>query len=345
MRTTVPAFLSLAFLCACGVDHGTTRDALDEELGDAPVELPPGQNEEVLPEDEDDDDGDLVEEIEPDDVVEEPVVEDPDEAATPDEAAAPGECVEYSTRHLHASMQHTDSIAQRRQAIDRAFVNPDGVTPDTISWTEIETQAQIDRIQNKAGWSTYWPHQPNNPVVNPRNAVPISWKDGVYEFVSGSSHKASDGLAGVSPHRYVTRVRLLHKPSGTYVVRVAHHAVSGVDSPNKSHRAYRLAAHAQDIAMFNDVMLGAAYPAIGAADFNTTHLRGKLLDENNGVQKYRFDVPESGGSHGSRLIDWIVHRKKDDNAYHLDAVRFVDLTPSDHKGVRARYIYRPPPCH
>ncbi len=267
-----------------------------------------------------------------------------DDAATDDAAATdPPVCVEYMAVHLHASMQHTDTVAERQRAIDKAFVNGDGTTPDTITWTEIETQAQIDRIHDRAGWATYWPHQPANPDVHPANAVPISWRTDVYQFVDGSSLKASDGLATVSPHRYVTRVRLRHIASGSEVVRVGHHAVSGVDNPDNNIE-YRLAAHAQNIAAFNDRMLGAARPAIGGGDFNTTRLRALLAAENDGTQPFRFDVPPTGGSHGARLIDYVVRRRSDGDVYVLGDVRFGDLAPSDHRGVRATYAYRPAPC-
>ena len=266
-----------------------------------------------------------------------------DDAAIDDAAPDAPACVEYQSIHLHASMQRTDTVAERQQAIDKAFVNGDGTTPDTITWTEIETQAQIDRIHNRAGWATNCPNPPANPDVHPANAVPISWRTNVYQFVDGSSLKASDGLAGVSPHRYVTRVRLRHIASGAQVMRVGHHAVSGVDNP-QDNIDYRLAAHAQDIAAFNERMLGAAHPVIGGGDFNTTRLRALLAEENDGTQPFRFDVPATGGSHGARLIDYVVRRKSDGDVYVLGDTRFVDLAPSDHRGVRATYTYRPAPC-
>ena len=270
---------------------------------------------------------------------------EPEPEAEPDpEPSAGATCIEYATTHLQASMQHTDSLADRRTAIDRAFVNGDGVSPDTITWTEIETQPQIDRIQTHAGWATYWPHKPGGaPVVHPANAVPISWRTSVYEFVSGSSVRSSSGLAGVSPNRYVTRVRLRHKASGASVARVAHHAVSGVDNP-QDHAAYRLATHAKNIVSYNARMLDASFPVIGAGDFNTTRLRTLLRGENDGAQPFVFDVPETGGSLGNRLIDYVVRRKSDKNVYVPTGVSFVNLAPSDHRGVRVRYAYRPPPC-
>jgi hypothetical protein len=279
------------------------------------------------------------------DPTEDVVDPEPDPEGEPDpEPGAGATCIEYVTTHLQASMQHTDSLAERRMAIDRAFANGDGVSPDTITWTEIETQAQIDRIQTRAGWATYWPHKPGGaPVVHPANAVPISWRTSVYELVSGTTVRSSNGLARVSPHRYVTRVRLRHKASGASVVRVAHHAVSGVDNP-QDHVDYRLATHAQNIASFNARMLEGSFPVIGAGDFNTTRFRTLLRGENDGAQPFVFDVPATGGSHGNRLIDYVVRRTSDKNVYVQTGVKFVDLAPSDHRGVRARYTYRPPPC-
>ena len=73
---------------------------------------------------------------------------------------------------------------------------------------------------------------------------------------------------------------------------------------------------------------------IGSADFNTTRLRTLL------GTAFRYDVPASGGSHGTRLIDWIVRRPHADHAF-ID-VQFVSLGASDHRGVRASYDYAPP---
>ena len=72
---------------------------------------------------------------------------------------------------------------------------------------------------------------------------------------------------------------------------------------------------------------------VGSADFNTTRLRTMF------GSSYRFDVPSSGGSHGSRLIDWIVRKPHPDHKF--VSVRFVDLGPSDHNGVRAAYDFTP----
>jgi hypothetical protein len=240
-------------------------------------------------------------------------------------------------------MQKTDTAAQMNQAIDKAFVNPDGVSPDTISWTEIENQSQVDHIEARAGWKTFWGHNPTNPDEHPANYAPISWKTSVYEFVSGTSTKSSDGKSGVTPDLYVTRVRLKHLASGTFVVRVAIHCIAGIDTLNDN-VDYRIATHAKNVTSFNDTMETAAYPVVGSGDFNTTTLPSKLKTENGGTQPYLFDVPASGGSLGNRLIDWVAHRKTDAAVYKLEAASFIDLTPADHKGVRVRYTYRPPPC-
>lgn len=258
----------------------------------------------------------------------------------PDAAAAPtGACVVYTVRHLQASMQHTDATADLNTSIDKAFA----AGADTISWTEIEAQAQIDHIEARAAWDTYWPKLPDAPLVRAANAVPISWRKDTWDFVSGSSVKASDGRAGVSPDRFVTRVVLRHKASGAEVMRIAHHAVAGIDSLDDN-VAYRIAAHAADITAFNDRMMDSTLPVIGSGDFNTTSLRAKLKTENDGTQPYDYDVPAEGGSHGARLIDYVLRKKSDGAIHTLTETRFINLAPSDHRGVRATYEFRPAPC-
>lgn len=271
--------------------------------------------------------------------VPEDVPEDGGEIIEEQDAGTP-RCIEYTTRHLQASMQKSDTVAEMNLAIDRSFANTDGIAPDTISWTEIENLSQVNRIDARTGWDTYWP---KGKVVHPANYVPISWRTAVYEFVSGTYEKSSDGRSGVTPDLYVTRVRLRHRASGTQVMRVAIHAVAGIDTLNDN-VPYRVATHAKNITSFNDMMKGATLPVIGSGDFNTTRLATMLKAENNNVQPYLFDVPSSGGSLGNRLIDWVVHRKVDDKQYVFQAASFVNLAPTDHRGVRAAFKYRPAPC-
>ncbi len=343
-----PRTLLTLALCGTLLACGTTAIV---DIPDAGVGLPDAANEvpeerldgAVVPEDLPDASTDEEPDASTEPDAGQPDAGSPSDAGARDAGTPPPACVEYTTRHLQASMQKTDSAADINLAIDKAFLNPDGVAPDTISWTEIENQSQINRIKGKAGWATFWPSNPTNPGPNPPNYVPISWRTAVYQFVSGFSQKSSDGMAGVTPDLYVTRVRLKHLPSGTEVQRVAIHAVAGIDTLNDN-VAYRIATHAKNITSFNNAMMGANLPVIGSGDFNTTRLPTMLRDENNGTQPYLFDVPSSGGSLGNRLIDWVVHKKSDGVRYVFGAASFVDLSPSDHRGVRTRFTYRPPPC-
>ena len=252
-------------------------------------------------------------------------IESPADADVED--AAPVECSTYRLRHLQASMQRTDSVAQRRASLDAAF----DANADTISWTEIENLPDATHIDGRQGWTTFWPS--GQVEVRAKNAVPISWRSDVFELVRGDSWKASDGLAGVSPSRFVTRVWLRHIESGQVQARVAHHSVSGVDGAGKDPVEWRREAHALNIAKFRQVMLLEDVPVIGSADFNTVRLRNLL------GAGFEYDVPDSGGSHRARLIDWIVRRPHDDLS--LVGVRFMTLGNSDHRGVRAGYDYSP----
>ena len=248
-----------------------------------------------------------------------------------DAGTAPPPCTKktYRLRHLQASMEHFDPAAELKKSIDVAFA----ANAHTISWTEIETATQVSYIQgHPGGWATFWPS--GKAEVAAKNAVPISWRTDTFKFIRGNSYFASEGRAGVSPSRWVTRVWLTHIASGKTISRVAHHSVSGVDGAGKDPVEWRRAMHAKDIAKFREVMLLDTVPVIGSADFNTTRLRTLL------GTVFRYDVPASGGSHGTRLIDWIVRRPHPDHAF--VEVQFVSLGPSDHRGVRASYDYTPP---
>jgi hypothetical protein len=255
---------------------------------------------------------------------------EPPTAELPEEPVDPAACVRttYKVQHLQASMEHFDGQADLRTSIDVAYA----AGAQSISWTEVETAVQVQHINARAGWATFWPS--GKPEVAANNAVPVSWRTDTFKLIKGKSWFASAGMAHVSPSRWVTRVWLTHLASGKVVSRVAHHSVSGVDGAGKAPVAWRRAAHAQDIAKFKEVMLLDNVPVIGSADFNTTRLRTLL-----GATAFHYDVPKSGGSHGARLIDWIVRRPHADQKL-VDA-QFVSLAPSDHRGIRVSYDYAP----
>ena len=256
-----------------------------------------------------------------------------EDAAQPDagpaqDAGLGPTCPSYRFRHLQASMQRSDSVAQRRASIDAAF----DAGAHTISWTEIQNIEAVRRIDGRRGWATFWPS--GRAEVLARNAVPISWRTDTFELQRGRTWQASSGMAGVSPSRWVTRVWLRHRASGRIQSRLAHHSVSGVDGAGKPPVEWRRMVHAQNIAKFREVMRIGSVPVIGSADFNTTRLRSLL------GPSFLYDVPSSGGSHGRRLIDWIVRRPHPE--LRRTGVRFMALGTSDHRGVRAAYAYTPP---
>lgn len=234
----------------------------------------------------------------------------------------------YRLRHLQSSQQRTDTEARRRSSIDAAF----NAGAHTISWTEIENLSDVRYIQARAGWTTFWPS--GRPELVARNAVPVSWRSDTFRLVRGQSYFASEGRAGVSPSRWVTRVWLRHVASGAVLSRVAHHSVSGVDGAGEAPVAWRREMHARDIAKFREVMLLDTVPVVGSGDFNTVRLRSLL------GSGFAYDVPSSGGSHGARLIDWIVRRPNAQQR--LVDVVFVTVGASDHRGVRATYDFTPP---
>lgn len=256
----------------------------------------------------------------------------PDPPPPVDPPPPPGPCTfageEFTLRHLQASMQRTDPAADRSDSIDAAFE----AGAHTISWTEVENIAMARRIEARAGWRTFWPSGNHEDVVA-RNYIPISWRRDTWEFERGDAWFASEGMAEVSPARFVVRVWLRHRLTGRVHSRVSHHAVSGVDGDGVAPVDWRRRMHARDIDKFREVMNFGMVPVIGSGDFNTTRLRSLLGDA------FRYDVPDSGGSHGDRLIDWVVRRPH--REYDFVESRFIRLGTSDHRGVRSTYTYRP----
>ena len=252
------------------------------------------------------------------------------DAGTITDSGTPPACMPHTYRllHLQSSQQRTDTEANRNASMNAAFNSG----AQTICWTEIENLSDVRHIDAHAGWDTYWPS--GRPELVARNAVPIAWRTDTFRLVRGQVWLASEGMAGVSPSRWVARVWLRHIASGKVISRVSHHAVSGVDGAGSPPVDWRRRMHALDIAKFRAVMLLDTVPVIGSGDFNTVRLRSLL------GTSFLYDVPASGGSHGSRLIDWIVRRPN--SQQRLVGVRFITVGSSDHRGVLATYDYTPP---
>ncbi|SDL14901.1 hypothetical protein SAMN05428985_11060 [Nocardioides sp. YR527] len=92
---------------------------------------------------------------------------------------------------------------------------------DVIGWQEADTRRAHTRIRAMDGYRTY-----------SRTEVPISWRTASWRYQDAGTVRTHKGLSRVSPHRYVTWVRLEHRRTHVVIVLMNTHAVSGAWNQN-----------------------------------------------------------------------------------------------------------------
>ena len=149
---------TLLLLVACGGDSESEVPAATPDTTETP-----GRTGDRGDDDDDDLDGGASEPpfAEPPD--EPPFEEEPDDDGGADGGTACKRKI-YTLRHLQASMEHFDPPAERNASIDKAFA----AGAHTISWTEVETLGQVQHIQARKGWDTFWPS--GKPEVASKNS-------------------------------------------------------------------------------------------------------------------------------------------------------------------------------
>lgn len=140
---------------------------------------------------------------------------------------------------------------------------------DVVGWQEISTQEHIKAILGLQGWTTFWPSG-NTPTpgkaIASSNYVPISWRTDRFTLLAAGGKKCIDGIAGVTPARYVVWVSLRDLDDGPGRAHLNGHNI---------HQAWTSHPERQDewkawadFATAKTQGLTATHAVIGSADLN-----------------------------------------------------------------------------
>ncbi len=166
-----------------------------------------------------------------------------------------------------------------------------------IGWQEIEPERYRQAIRDlPANWSHFMPKGSANP---------ISWRNDVWKKTGGDSITTHKGLAGVTPHRNITWVKLKHRETGKEVVRINTHLISGAWSEHKPTTEWRREQWREHMSQLNDLVRhfekqGAE--VIVGGDFNRDSF--KVLGDH-----VRYDNKLNVGTHGRSTLDYMMHTK------------------------------------
>lgn len=171
-----------------------------------------------------------------------------------------------------------------------------------IGWQEITTKGgnYFQEIRKLGpNWSHYMPHDGGLAIPNP-----ISWNEKIWKKSDAGFIRTHHGLAGVSPNRYITWVKLKNKATGKEVVRINTHLVSGAFS-GKSHHQWRLdhwKSHMHQLDQLVKKFEKQGLDVIVGGDFNRDSR--KVLG-NHVAYDNKLDV----GTHGKSTYDYLMHTK------------------------------------
>lgn len=101
---------------------------------------------------------------------------------------------------------------------------------DIIGWQEVDTPIATNRLHRSmraAGWGT----------IGLGKECPISFRARDWHLHDWDVEKVHNGLAKVSPARFITRARLEHKKTGRQIIGLNTHMVSGAFNKNTREKA------------------------------------------------------------------------------------------------------------
>jgi hypothetical protein len=102
-----------------------------------------------------------------------------------------------------------------------------------VGWQEVESPAAITKLRNRLG-ADYQHYLGGGGAAS---AIPISWRVDRFTKLGEGSVRTHDGEAGVTPARYVNWVRLAIRGTGTQLVVVNTHFISGAWSGHPERQA------------------------------------------------------------------------------------------------------------
>jgi len=199
-----------------------------------------------------------------------------------------------------------------------------------IGWNEIGPARYREAIRDLGpSWGHYMPHDGGLEIPNP-----ISWKKDVWKKEDAGFLKTHNGLAKVSPNRYITWVKLKNRASGQEIVRINTHLVSGAWSDHKPTTAWRREhwkIHMQKLDKMVAHFKSQGLQVIVGGDFNRDSF--EVLGK-----KVAYDNKLNVGTHGHSTLDYLMHTRSS----HLKKLEahVQHGYASDHDAVVARYAIR-----
>ncbi|MFP2924203.1 peptidoglycan-binding protein [Pyxidicoccus sp. 3LG] len=201
---------------------------------------------------------------------------------------------------------------------------------DLIGWQEIGPSRYFDAIKGLGKeWGHYMPKDGNLRIP-----VPISWKKSEWDLQDAGFKRTHNGQAKVSPHRYITWVKLKHKETGEEVVRLNTHLVSGAwtkskqDRPSTPWRQEMWKKHMAQLDAMVERFEKQGHKVVVGGDFNRN---GYKVLGNDVVYDNKLNV----GTHGRSTLDYLMHTR-DRELEHV-RTRYERRLHSDHDAVVATY--------
>lgn len=200
---------------------------------------------------------------------------------------------------------------------------------DVFGWQEVETAAIQNAIKSLHEVDTYWPG-------GSANAVPISWRRDTWTLLGKGHEKTTDGVAGVTPDRWITWVVLKHIATGLVLVRFNTQVLSSAWSTHKT--KYRQGEWLKHVAALKRLTLA------------QSALRTRLVVGGGDINRHRhhylgeavvYDVPKTGGTHGKALYDYLTHIA--DPRITTSKVVVHRGFASDHEALAVTYTLDPTP--
>ena len=199
-----------------------------------------------------------------------------------------------------------------------------------IGWQEIKPARYFDAIKDLGpGWGHFMPKDGNQRI-----AIPISWKKSEWEKLDAGFVRTHNGRAKVSPHRYITWVKLQNKDTGNTVVRINTHAISGAFNGQKPTTEFRREMWHKHMDELREMVAGfkrRGENVVIGGDFNRDSFR--VLGD-----QVIYDNKLNVGTHGRSTLDYLMHTGRD---LHRQNVKVKRAFRSDHDAVVATYKLDP----
>ncbi|RKG80014.1 hypothetical protein D7W79_09030 [Corallococcus exercitus] len=200
-----------------------------------------------------------------------------------------------------------------------------------IGWNEISPDRYFKAIRDLGpGWGHYMPRDGGLRIPNP-----ISWKKSEWKLQGEPGFlRTHHGKEEVSPHRYITWVKLKNKETGKTIVRMNTHLVSGAWSGNKPHKEWRQDMWNKHMDKLHDLVARfekKGYPVIVGGDFNRDSY--KVLGN-----QVKYDNKLNVGTHGHSTYDYLMHTPNGSLKSH--GANVDHGYRSDHDGVSVKYTIK-----